>query len=434
LNRNALIGIVIIIIIVLAAVPFVLKKSGKQTSTTQASGEIKIGMTISLTGKFQDEGHQALCGALAAVNWYNKHGGITVNGKTYKLKLVYYDDQSKKDQVQSLYSKLINDDKVNFLLAPYSSGLTFAAAPVAEQNGIIMISHGGASDAIFEQGYHYVVQVLTPASKYFEGSLRIVKQYVPDAKIAFIYENSKFSVAVMKGAAQIAKDLGLQVVYNQTYEKSTTDFSPYVQEAMAAGANVLIGGGHFQDGQQLISTAHSMGWKLKFISILVAPAQPNFPDAVGQDAAIGVAAPAQWAVQVNYSPNNVPPGYTWAGPTKDEWLKEFNNLTQNYPDCKGLKAPAYQAAEAGASIVFLAQAIKEANSLNNDAVRSAMNNLALYTFFGKLKIDPNTGKQIGHDMVVIQWQMVNNQPKLVVIYPHEVATAQPLIAAPNWQG
>ncbi|MCE4627519.1 MAG: amino acid ABC transporter substrate-binding protein [Desulfurococcales archaeon] len=431
MSRNALIATIIIIIIILAAIPFVWKKGGEQAP---AAGEetIKIGMTISLTGKFQDEGHQALCGALAAINWYNKHGGIEVNGKKYKFKLIYYDDQSDKDQVQSLYTKLIEQDKVNFLLAPYSSGLTFAAAPVAEQYKVLMLSHGGASDAIFEQGYKYIVQILTPASRYFEGSLQIVKEKIPDAKIAFIYENAKFSVAVMKGASKIAKDLGLNVVYNQTYQKGQTDFSNLVQEAINAGANVLIGGGHFEDGQKLISTAHQMGWKLKFISILVAPAQPNFPDAVGVDAAIGVAAPAQWAIDVKYSPDNVPPGYTWAGPTKQEWLDEFNNLTQNYKDCQGLKAPAYQAAEAGAAIVFLAEGIKSANSLNSDDVRAAMNNLALYTFFGKLKIDPETGKQIGHEMVVIQWQMVNNQPKLVIIYPPDAATAEPLIAPPNW--
>ncbi len=431
MNKTALVGIIIIIIIILAAIPFVLKK---KESGTQPSETITIGMSISLTGKYQEEGRQALCGALAAVNWYNKHGGIKVGDHTYKLKLKYYDDQSKKDLVPTLYNKLITQDKANFLLAPYSSGLTGAAAPIAEQNHVVMISHGGASDAIFEKGYKYIVQVLTPASKYFASTLTLIKKEIPDAKIAFIYENSAFSLAVIKGAGQIAKDLGLEVVYNNSYEKGTTDFAPYVQDAMSAGANVLIGGGHFQDGQQLITTAKNLGWKLKFIGILVAPAQPNFPDAVGVDAAIGVSAPAQWHTSVSYSPNNVPSGYVWAGPTKDEWLAEFNNLTQNYDACKGIKAPAYQAAEAGASIVFLAEAIKAAGSLNGDDVRAAMNNLALYTFFGKLKIDPATGKQIGHEMVIIQWQLKNNQPTLELIYPPEVATAEPLIAPPNWWG
>ena len=432
MSRNALLGIIVIIIIILAGAAWALMRGGGGEGGGEEVGTITIGMSISLTGKFQDEGHQALCGALAAINWYNKHGGITVGGKTYKLKLVYYDDQSKRDQVQSVYTKLITSDNAQFLLAPYSSGLTSAAASIAEQYKIVMISHGGASDAIFEKGYKYIVQVLTPASKYFASSLEIVKSEVPDAKIAFIWESSEFSKSVIKGAAQKANELGLQVVYNQSYPKGTTDFTPYVQQAMQAGANVLIGGGHFDDGQHLISTAKNLGWKLKFISILVAPAQPNFPQAVGEEAAIGVAAPAQWAASVKYSPDNVPSGYTWAGPTADEWLSEFQNLTKNYKDCQGIEAPAYQAAEAGASIVFLVEAIKKADSLDSTAVRDAMNNLALYTFFGKLKIDPQTGKQVAHEMVVIQWQKVDGEPKLVVIYPPEVAEAQPLIAPPNW--
>ncbi|MCE4609921.1 MAG: amino acid ABC transporter substrate-binding protein [Desulfurococcales archaeon] len=425
MNKNLAIALAVIIVIIIAAVPILMKQGGGEETTTEEYGTIKIGMTISLQGKYQTEGKQALCGVEAAIKWYNDNGGIEVDGKKYKLELKYYDDQSKKELVQSYYADLVTKDKVNFLLAPYSSGLTLAAAPVSQQYGIIMISHGGASDKIFSQGFQYVVQVLTPASKYFESSLKLVKEQIPDAKIAFIYENSAFSNAVMQGASQIAQELGLQVVYNNTYEKGQTEFTSLVQEAKQAGANVLIGGGHFEDGQILINTAYNNGWHLKFISILVAPAQPEFAQAVG-DAAIGVAAPAQWHVKASYSPDNVPSGYVWAGPTKEEWLQAFQAV------CPDLETPAYQAAEAGASIVFLVEAIKSANSLDNQAVRQAMNNLAIYTFFGPLKIDPETGKQIAHPMIVIQWQEQNGQLVQEIIYPPESATAQPLIAPAVW--
>ncbi len=451
MNKSAGIALAIIIIIIIVAGAAAFMKGGKATNTTTSSvaggaasggtttsgaatnNVIKIGMSISLTGKFAEEGHQALCGVLASINYFNDKGGVTVNGKTYKLKLIYYDDKSDKNTVTQLYSKLVTQDKVNFLLAPYSSGLTSAAAPIAQQYKIVMLSHGGASDSIFQQGNPYIVQILTPATKYFASALELVKEKIPDAKIAFIYENSEFSNTVMKGAEEYAKQLGLDVVYKKAYEKGTTDFNGIVSEAKASGANVLIGGGHFQDGQQLVKTAHDLGWHLKFISILVAPAQPNFAN-LGKDVVLGVAAPAQWAVGVKYSPDNVPPGYTWFGPTNQEWLNYFNKVTQEYSVCSGLKGepPAYQAAEAGAAIVWLVKSIETANSLDNTQVRQAMNNLALYTFFGKLKIDPQTGLQIGHQMVVIQWQEINGKLQLVIIYPPETAQANPLIAPPNW--
>jgi len=445
-SRSASIAIAVIIIILIIAGAAAYMHGGKGTKTTSSStvsgstssgagtqwaGTVKIGMSISLTGKFATEGHQALCGVLATIDYYNDHGGVVVNGKHYKLKLIYYDDKSDKNNIQSLYSTLVTKDKVNFLLAPYSSGLTAAAAPIAQQYKIVMISHGGASDAIFKQGNKYLVQILTPASKYFASSLELVKEKIPDAKIAFIWENSAFSNAVMQGAQKYAQQLGLDVVYKKAYEKGTTDFNGIVSEAKAAGANVLIGGGHFQDGQQLVKAAHDLGWHLKFISILVAPAEPNFAN-LGKDIVVGVAAPAQWAPGVKYSPDNVPPGYEWFGPTKQEWLNYFDQAKQKYDVCKNLEAPAYQAAEAGAAIVWLVKSIETANSLDNTQVRNAMNNLALYTFFGQLKIDPNTGLQIGHKMIVIQWQEVNGQLTQVIVYPPSTAQASPLIAPPNW--
>ncbi|MEB3755732.1 MAG: amino acid ABC transporter substrate-binding protein [Desulfurococcales archaeon] len=423
LASRVLVSLALLIIVISIASPLT---AIADTYPQNVSGNvIKIGMSISLTGKFATEGKQALCGVKAAIDYFNNNGGVTVNGNTYKLQLYYYDDQSDKNQVTSLYSKLITSDNVDFLLAPYSSGLTAAAAPLAEQYKKVMLSHGGASDSIFQQGYKYVAQILAPASKYFASTLEMLKEYqnkVGDIKIAFIYEDNAFANAVMNGAAKEAQKLGLDVVYTNKYQKGTTDFSSFISAAKAKGANVLIGGGHFEDGKALVSQAHNLGWNLKFIGILVAPAQPQFYDEL-KDVANGVAYPAQWDVSLNYSPDTAKKlGLTWFGPTKDEWLNYFKQ------ECPDIEKPAYQAAEAGAAIVFLVKAIETANSLDSTAVRQAMNNLDLMTFFGHLKIDPQTGLQVGHKMVVVQWQ--NGQQ--IVIYPKEVAHAEPLFMAPAW--
>jgi len=133
-KRKTLIGLLLALLMVLPiAAPFT-SVAHADTYPEDVSGNvIKIGMTISLTGKFDEEGKQALCGIKAAIDWYNDQGGIEVGGQTYKLQLIYYDDTSSKDQVTSLYSRLIDQDQVDFLLAPYSSGLTAAAAGVATQ-------------------------------------------------------------------------------------------------------------------------------------------------------------------------------------------------------------------------------------------------------------------------------------------------------------
>ena len=61
-------------------------------------------------------------------------GGIKLpDGTKVKVGTKFYDDESKKDRVQELYTRLISSDKADFLVSPYSSGLTDAAAVIAQQ-------------------------------------------------------------------------------------------------------------------------------------------------------------------------------------------------------------------------------------------------------------------------------------------------------------
>ncbi|MET1101669.1 MAG: amino acid ABC transporter substrate-binding protein [Pyrodictiaceae archaeon] len=395
------------------------------TSAAQGfAGVIKIGTTISEQGKFAHEGKQALCGFKLAVEWVNNHGGVVINGKRYKLELVYYDDKSDKAEVPKLFTRLITVDKVNFLIAPYSSSLTLAAVPIAEQYHKVILSHGGASDAIFTKGYKYIIQILSPASYYMKPAIDFLKSTGDkDIKIAFIYEDAAFAKSVMEAAKKYAKEAGFKIVLDQTYPKGTTDFSQIIEKAKAAGANVLLGGGHFQDGLQLVKQAHDLGLKLKFISILVAPTLPDFYKNLGPSIAEGVTAPAQWEVGVKYSPELAKKmGLEWYGPTNEEYVKAFKKECGMDPD--------YHAAEASAAILFLVKAIEKAGTLDNDKVREAANTLKIMTFFGPLWIDPKTGKQVGHPVVLIQWQ----NGKKEIIWPPEAATAKPVYPIPNWWG
>jgi branched-chain amino acid transport system substrate-binding protein len=77
---------------------------------------------------------------------------------------------------------------------------------------------------------------------------------------------------------------------------------------------------------------------------------------------------------------------------------------------------------------MLVKAIEIAQSLDQKAVREAMNKMDILTFFGRLKIDPTTGKQIGHEMFATQWQ----GGKLKIIWPPEVATSKPVYPIPTW--
>jgi len=420
-------------LVVLAAIFLVVFLAGcaqqpKPTPTPTATGEavktetLYLGAPISLSGKFSKEGQMSLWGMQVAIKWINDQGGIKVGDTVYKLDLKYYDDESKKETVQSLVERLATVDKVKFVLAPYSSGLTLAAAPIAEKYGVLMNSHGGASDYIFEQGYYYVVQTLSPASKYQTGFLDMVHKLDPNAKrLALVYEDKEFSRAVHQAAKKYAEELGFEIVYEKTYPAGTSDLSPILNELKATNPDVIIGGGHFADGQLLATQLAELKIDVKAISILVAPALPAFYEALGTNAE-GICAPAQWEVGVKYSPDVAKElGFEWYGPTQDEFMKLFKEIAGED------KTPSYHAAEA-AAVLSYAKAIEKAQSLDPAKVREAMNDLGFMCVYGMWKIDPETGKQAGHEMVIIQWQ--GGEKKIV--WPTAAANSDPCYPIPSW--
>lgn len=433
ISKTAALAIAIIIIIaVIGGAWWFISQQAPPTeegkpSAEEVVGTILIGTTISEKGKYSHESWQAKYGILAAIKWFNDRGGINVGGKKYKLELKYYDDESSSDRVPELMSKLIEEDHVNFIILPYSSSLGKAAAPVVDAHKVVGVAHGSASDTIYKAGYKYIVGALSPASSYLKSVVDLLKaQNDPDIKVALIYENAPFAGMVAEGAKEKLQEYGIPIVYEFKYEKGSQEFSSVIAEAMAKGANVLLGGGHFADGTALTQQAWQLGWKLKAIAILVAPTLPEFYEQL-KTAAENIMAPAQWEIGVKYSPESAKAkGIEWFGPTNDEFISIFRDLTAK--ETGKAVDPDYHATEAAAAVICLVKAIEEAGSLDSDAVRAAFNRIHIMTCFGEFKIDPETGIQVGHQMVVIQWQ--NGEKKIV--WPKEAAQADPVYPAPNW--
>ncbi|AEM38932.1 Extracellular ligand-binding receptor [Pyrolobus fumarii 1A] len=377
---------------------------------------IVIGLTKS-SGKYERESTEQLRGILLWAKWVNETGGIKVGDKTYYVRIVYYDDQSKKDLVQQLYEKLITQDKVDFLFSPYSSGLSMAAVPIAEKYGVPIVVVGAASDKIFtDLKPKCAFQIYTPASKYLTSSLDLVKKYMPNAKVYILYEDTTFAATVAEAAKAYAEKIGLEVVGYESYPRDVKDFTAALERVRASGATVLIGGGHYRDGLLLAKQIRELGLdeQLKFVSLLVAVDLPSFYKDMGE-AANGFAGPSQWEPKVKYTPELAKKlGIKWIGPTVDEFVKM-------YREAYGTD-PGYHAAGGFAAGLFLQAAIEAAGSIDRMAVCNAAKKLDILTFFGRLAVDPETGLQVAHEMVVVQWQNGAKE----VIWPESAATAKPI--------
>lgn len=386
---------------------------------------LTIGFTASQTGKYNVESTRQINGLNLWMEDINSAGGIDVGGTMVTFESIFYDDESTKERVQELYTRLATEDNADFLISPYSSGLTDAAAVIAEQYGKIMITTGAASDETYKKGYTFVYQAYTPASRYLAGAVDELAYLDAEVKkIAFVYENSKFSTDVVTAAKDYAESLGYEIVLFEGYDPETTDFGPIINKVEAAAPEAVLGGGHFQDGSTLTRQLYEKGIDIKYMALLVAPPEPSFAE-LG-DAALGVIGPSQWEPLAEYTPEAAAAeGFEWIGLLGSEF-------TEAYQSAFG-EEPSYHAAGGYVAGLILQKAMMDAGSTDPEAIKAALDGLDILTFFGHIKFDTSAeahGLQVGHDMVYIQWQDEGGTLVKQVVWPLAGATAEALYPLP----
>jgi len=374
-----------------------------------AQDTITIGFTASQTGKLNNDSTSQMRGIEMWKDDVNARGGIKAGGKSYKVKLVSYDDESANNRVQQLYTRLITQDNAQFLISPYSSGLTATAAIVSEQYGKVMITTGAALQKTYKLGNKHLFQVYTGTGGYLVGTLQALLEKNKHPRVAFVFEDDPFSKAVANSVRNEAKKRGVDVVVDEAYASSTTDFSPIINKVIAGKATALLGGGHYADGATLARQLHEQKANLKWVTLLVAPDSPHFAQQLG-DAADGISTPSQWEPQAAFKPD--------FGPTPAAFAKEFT--------AKFKIAPGYHAAGGYAAGIILQHAIETANSIDPNKVTAALNKMDVTTFFGHTKFATDAkdhGLQIGHQMVLAQWQKKGGKLVKEIVWPDAAKTA-----------
>jgi branched-chain amino acid transport system substrate-binding protein len=354
-----------------------------------AQQTITIGFTVSKTGALNVDSLEQYRGFELWRDQVNAAGGIKAGGKSYQIQFVNYDDESNTKRVQQLYSRMILQENADFLFSPYSSSLTATAAVVTEQYGKIMLTSGAAEEKTYKLGNHYLYQMFAPAKEYLTVALDALKSKDPKATVAFVYEDASFSVAVVTPAIDYAKQLGFDVIFTEAYAPNTTDFGPILDKLIASKATVLLGGGHYTDGSTLARQLYARKAALKMITLLVAPDSPQWTE-LG-DAGLGVMVPSQWEPQTTFQAQY--------GPSGAEFAKTYT-AKYNTP-------PSYESAGGYACGLILQRAIEQAGGMETAKVAQALDSTDITTFYGRTKYStaPNEhGLQVGHSMVVAQWQ------------------------------
>jgi len=359
-------------------------------------GEIHVGSAISLTGKYATNGIHAKNGYEFAIQKIAQNGGVMIGGKCYNFKVTYYDDESKGDRGATLAERLISQDKVQYMLGPYSSGLTKAIAPVTEQYQIPMVEAEGASRSLFNKGYKYLFAVLSTSEQYLASAITLAAEMAEKSgkdpssvKVAVAVENDPFSLDVRAGVLDDAAKYKMNVVIDEQLPRDLSDMSAILTKVKLLKPDLLIVSGHSKGAATAVRQIDEQAIKVPMIALTHCEAA----DVTGKfgDAANDILCSTQWAETMTYED----PIFGTAA----NYEKEFKAAFPEYAD----KSVPYQTAQASAAVYVFKDAFERAGSLDKEKLRDALSATDMMTFYGGIKFS-EAGNNIAKPMVLRQIQ------------------------------
>ena len=345
-------------------------------------------------------------GISAWVEDVNQSGGLVAGSSEHAVELVWRDDESRRDNVISITRQLIVDDRVDLLAGPYSAVLTNAAAEVARDQCKLLWNQGGASPLVYQRGNPWVVGILTPADEYLAGLLPAVRDVDPEASTVGIVmaDTGAFPRDVASGVERSAAECGFRNVLSVRFDAAKDDFSDVIEAIGEATPDVLVVAGRFQNdlriAELLAATAPTVG-----AVAVVAAGVDAFRERLGEQAE-GFIGPSQWEPEAMGEPDY--------GPAATEVQASFDRLRMN-GERAGHTVIDYPMAQAYAVGVVMQRCVEECGSLEDEALRQAAASLDFTTFYGRFRIDPETGRQVGKPSLLVQWR----QGRKVVVWPPE---------------
>ena len=387
------------------------------TSFSKVEGDtIILGAAVSLTGKYSSNGVHTQNGYNMAVDRINSMGGVKVGGKTYKFDIIYYDDESNPKRAAQLAERLINQDGVEFMLGPYSSGLTKAMAPVTEKYGVPMVEANGASRSLFTKGYKYLFAVLAPANLYLDVAIRIAVELNggKGVKIAQAFEQDAFSQDVRLGILDAAEETGSEIIIDDKLPKELNDMAATLAKVKATKPDVLVVSGHTKGALTAIRQISEMQVDVPMLAMTHCDAA-KLSKQHGKNAQYALCA-SQWHKTLTY---------------KDKWFKDGMTYDADFTKMFGY-APPYQAAESSAALLVFKDAFERANSFDQKKVRDALAATDMQTFYGNIKFAEG-GQNVSKPMVLFQ-VICDSSGKCEnkVVAPLKWASAKLIHPIPKW--
>ena len=221
----------------------------------QGSGPVKIGMSMPQTGSLGAGGQAALLALRMWVEDVNQKGGLL--GR--KVDFIVYDDQTNPANTPGIYTKLLDVDKVDLLIAPYGTVPTAPIMPLVKQRDLLLM--GNFSFQVNHKVQHdkwFNNSPWNDASSWSDGFFK-AGQKAGAKSVAILAADQEFAQNLANGARELAKKSGIQSVYDQNYPPSTTDFSSLIRAIRAAKPEMVFVMSYPNDSVAIVRAVNEIG-------------------------------------------------------------------------------------------------------------------------------------------------------------------------------
>ena len=370
---------------------------------------IVFGQAVSLSGVL------AAGNAVASTPYYdlwvhdvNAEGGIYVEeyGKKLPVELLIYDDTSDVGNMTQLLEKLITEDKVDFILPPWSTAMLFAAAPIAEKHGYILIGGaGGATKLKEEVQLPYFFQVLNFADTQVPTLADILAE-LGVQRVAIIFLDDLHGIEYSEMAAAEFANRGLDVVTEKMYPMQLADASLMLKQAQTLEADALVGFSYPDDSITITATAIDLGISFDVFFLSVCPAFTFYYGAFGP----------------------LTEGIMGGGAWNEKSSEGAAAFSAHYTEVTGEPMGNYWGSlYFYSSMQHLQQAIEEAGTLDQAVIRDLLATRTYQTALGEFAYDDKQLFSANHPGEIGQWQ----NGVFEVIDPGAKRTAPPILK-PAW--
>ncbi|AVC46354.1 periplasmic binding domain protein (plasmid) [Rhizobium leguminosarum bv. viciae] len=374
---------------------------------------IKIGSSMALSGPLAGGGRQSQLALQMWVEDVNSRGGLL--GR--KVELVTYDDQGSPAQSPGIFSKLIDLDKADLLIAPYGTVPAAAVMPLVKERGRLLIGQIGYQ--INSKVHHDMWFNNSPwndAESWVGGFFKL-GETVGVKKVAFLAADQEFSQNILAGAKVLAGKAGFETVYEQTYPPTTVDFSAMIRAIRAASPDMVFVASYPADSTAIIRAVNEIG---------VGSSVKLFGGGmVGlQYASVMQALGSQLNGVVNY--HTYVPEKTMAFPGVKEFLDRY---AEKAKAAKVETLGYYVAPFSYASGQILEQAVKATGSLDNAELAKYLRTNEVQTIVGPIRWGTD-GEWSQPRVVMVQFRDVKDgdaeqfrqEGKQVIVYPDKYKT------------